>query len=298
MKTLLLTIFFCIFFTTPTKARTYDDFEALGYHYEVCNTCINEEDFKRVAFASASNEKVVITNFFTGVAKAYTVVDLNEPDIPHLPVIYEAYPVDVPAEAQDVSNRITTFIAGMKAGSPMPVSSAPETFIVISELVVPPTMLGSDGQSINTGSAREILDNPAASAAVSHYIKTYQLPNLWLVLTAGLQQKWSLVIKNIGLTVKTRYQDNSVTEWVIGNPFESYNPYSLVQGSAKDANGNQIHSVSDNLPLTHTSTYDVYSGFNPDRDYFSFTEECKAYFIEYSFGQRSRSQICFIVGNW
>jgi|GEM_PF-2292667 len=244
--------------------------------------------------ASAANDDVVVANLDSGDVMAFYVVDLNEPDIPHIPVIFDAYERSVPQEALDVTAKVHDVINQLKQSSAAPQLDKVQAGIPTHTLYLPST-IDINGSQFDISSVDKILgmSNIANMSAVSNFIKLALLPSVMEQISATIHQRWKFLFSNISLTIQTNFADGSKAQWVLINPWESLAPYRYIIGSAKNSNNENINEGFDGVSDVSSNAYDLYQGYGNISSSMFFRLECFKYQIEYSFGQRGRSQICF-----
>ncbi len=280
MKLQILTVLL-LSLVFSTEAADYQDSQALGYHFEICNTCSSSASFKNVALKSnPSTGPTVVVNMKTGQIKSYTVWRDFEPGYGYEGGwVSDAYITSTPSSATDAVLSVSKMINDMELRANKPISRDSP----VIPIYIDPVTLG-----VSTPSASIVLSNISASDAISNYLRLKTLSGFFDVPIVSIK----ILLLKLNITVTTIYSDGSQIDWLLVNPTESKHPYRIIRGSARDKNNQKINDIYFPVPTgVNYQEYETYDNYNNDGPGIQLT--CITYTVEYSFGQVGYSVMCF-----
>jgi len=265
-----------------TEATDYQDSQALGYHFEVCNTCSSSASFKSTALKSnPSIGPTVVVNIKTGQIKSYTVIRDFDPGYgDEGGWVSDAYITSTPSSATSAVSNVQAMFNQMEVIANKPISRDSP----ILPIQIDPTTSG-----ILTPNASTILLDPLAGDAVSNYIRLKTLVSLQDYASAAFK----ILVLKLNITVTTIFPDGSQIDWFLHNPLESKRPYKIIRDSAKDKNNKKISDMFYPVPNgVNYNEYETYDNYNNDSP--GIQQTCITYTIGYSFGQVGYGRVCFV----
>lgn len=265
---------FIAFLSVSSFASDETDYQNLGYHYEICNSCTSETQFESVAMKETPMGKVVVANLNSGAIYAYKVKTDREPGFE----MHWALPTNVPTEASDATQKITSWFNQMEQQSGKPIDR---------NNPILPILIPSSINGVDTSNARTVITNISSSDAVSNYARQKSIQTLMDLLSTGFK----LIVLKLNITVTTQFSYGSTAEWVLVNPLESKQPYRYINGTAKDKN---------NQPISNNATgaadwggHENWSNYGSGSGGGTIRTTCKSYTINYSFGRTGTGSVCW-----
>lgn len=225
-------MFFIFMLAYDVKALTQIQVEQqLGYKQLVCNNCTTYASFENMALSSgAQMGRVVVSNIESGELYAFEIVREREPGFE----ITYVNSISAPAVA---ITGLSEYRSMLVSASSFGIPDASATNLRSPNI---PVLIPSSITSINTSSARVVLNDESALMAVSNYLRSTLFGSLSSPVTlsklalAALQK----------LTVTVTFSDGSKMSFILSNPFESAMPFKAIDGSAVDASGAKISTSS------------------------------------------------------
>ena len=268
-------------FALYSEAADYQDFRALGYHFEVCNSCDGASNFRDVALKSnPDNGLTVVANLNTGQIYSYTILREYEPGYGDDGWVSDALVSPTPASAISAVSDVREMFNQMDILANKHISrDNPILSIYIDEVTL----------GVQTPSVTTILGNSTAGDAVSSYIRLKTLVGLQDYASAAFK----ILVLKLNITVTTIFPDGSKLDWFLHNPLESKRPYKIIRGSAKGKNGQNISDT--HLPIPSGVNYESYNNYdNYNNRWPGIRQTCITYTVKYSFGQIGYSIVCFV----
>ncbi len=266
-----------------TKATDSQDSQALGYHFEICNTCSSSASFKNVALKSNPGNgtiPTVVVNMKTGQIKSYRVWVDFEPGYGYEGGwVRDAYITSTPYSATSAVSNVEAMFNQMEIVANKPISR---------DSPILPIYIDSVTSGIPTPNAATILSGELAGDAVSNFIRLKTLVGLQDYASAAFK----LLVLKLNITVTTISPDGSKIDWILLDLTESKRPYRIIRGSARDKNNQKINDSYFPVPSgVNYREHETYDNYNNDGPGIQLT--CITYTVEYSFGQVGYSVMCF-----
>lgn len=255
-----------------------EDKDLYGYHVELCKDCTLEEDFMYAAqlqidvdsVGQMINKTVVVGNLATRVVKAYRVSKVIDQNYSQTTI----KPIATPAAAAEAFSAVETLFVSWETQQGKPIDRYnPELIIDI-----PSTING-----VNTSSYHIIKGSPDAASKVSNYLRMRLLASF----AAQLQQRIILLLRMAEFVVKTNFEDGTSVSWILSNPWESYLPFQLIQGTEMQ-NGVPIQPPSRYQTTTTSLGY-----YMSPASLGTVVLKCRPYTIKSSSGEVFTGSICW-----